>query len=452
MKKIYVYILSIFIVMATFSCSEWLDVKPQTESEIDAMFSNQIGFKDALTGCYIRLKSQELYGKRLSWGDVEYFAQIWEPEEEKTSEQLSIFNWKDSDVEDITKSIFSNMYKVIGETNLILEHIDNRKSVFKDEKLFALIKGEAIGIRAYCHFDLLRLFGPMPTETTDDNILPYVKVLQKEKHKHIPYIEYVSLLKQDINDALALLKTSDPQVVKNTSSDNYFKNRNVRINYYALIALKARVHLWLGEEEECLVCCNQILDSKKYKLGDAESFNNFDYSFSGEHLSAVYEYDLSVIATENFTKKGNLERNREHIELLYPERSTDIRYISLWKDFEGSAGSPKCTLIKYHQSEESNKVVNQIPLIRLSEIYFMAMECGKFEIFKEYANSRDITAEEFETKEAMRARLIDEYAREFCGEGQLFYQYKRWNLKNIRWYTRDMTKENYVMPIPVEEF
>lgn len=41
--------------------------------------------------------------------------------------------------------------------------------------MYKLIKGEALGLRAFCHLDLLRLYGPIPGKQTDKKILSYAE-------------------------------------------------------------------------------------------------------------------------------------------------------------------------------------------------------------------------------------------------------------------------------------
>ena len=54
MKRIIYYILSGCLLLGT-GCSNWLDVKPSTRVEQEEMFSTEDGFKNTLTGVYIKL-------------------------------------------------------------------------------------------------------------------------------------------------------------------------------------------------------------------------------------------------------------------------------------------------------------------------------------------------------------------------------------------------------------
>jgi len=54
----------IVLLMLTASCSDWLDVRPDTEIKEEVLFSTEEGYKSALTGIYKRMAKQELYGRQ----------------------------------------------------------------------------------------------------------------------------------------------------------------------------------------------------------------------------------------------------------------------------------------------------------------------------------------------------------------------------------------------------
>ena len=54
MKNIYLYLL-IPVALIFTSCNKWLDIQPELEMRQTAMFESEQGFKDVLTGAYIRM-------------------------------------------------------------------------------------------------------------------------------------------------------------------------------------------------------------------------------------------------------------------------------------------------------------------------------------------------------------------------------------------------------------
>ena len=66
MRKLY-YLAACLLALCT-SCSDWLDVKPKTNVEEEDLFKNEQGFKEALTGIYIKMSETQLYGRELTYG------------------------------------------------------------------------------------------------------------------------------------------------------------------------------------------------------------------------------------------------------------------------------------------------------------------------------------------------------------------------------------------------
>ena len=74
MKRILLYI-TLFATLSLASCNDWLDVKPETQTDEKICSSRFPGLKNALTACYIKLNSKNLYGLSLTITDIEFMAQ-----------------------------------------------------------------------------------------------------------------------------------------------------------------------------------------------------------------------------------------------------------------------------------------------------------------------------------------------------------------------------------------
>ena len=178
---------------------------------LEEMYADQQGFQDALTGAYLELKNSSAYGTELMYGTIEYLAQHWDYTAESIQEKISQFNYIDDNVQNRFTLIYTQLYKIILSVNAILEQIDAKQDVF-EPGMYEIIKGECLAMRAYCHFDLLRLFGPMPTRTTASKILPYVTKVGIEYNTHHSYQEFTELLENDLTDAGKLLYPFDPVI------------------------------------------------------------------------------------------------------------------------------------------------------------------------------------------------------------------------------------------------
>jgi hypothetical protein len=163
MKKIKYIVLGAISLFATTSCDKYLTVNPKTQMTQDLLFSAQDGFKDALTGVYIQFKSNTTYGQNLTMTTMEQLVSNWDVTTNSTEQKLGLFNYTDASVDGLMTSIYTQQYKVISSINAILAQIDVNKDILTTPGLYELIKGECLALRAYCHFDILRIWGPVPS-------------------------------------------------------------------------------------------------------------------------------------------------------------------------------------------------------------------------------------------------------------------------------------------------
>ena len=146
MRKIK-YILGFCFLLLFTACNDWLDVKPLGQVEEEKMFEDEKGFLQTLTGTYTLLNAESAYGEELTLGMVDEIVHYW-----NEISKFYDFNYRDSEVEGRLASTWQQMYKAIANTNLVLKNLEGKQP--GDLENFNLIKGEALGLRAYIHLDL----------------------------------------------------------------------------------------------------------------------------------------------------------------------------------------------------------------------------------------------------------------------------------------------------------
>jgi hypothetical protein len=121
-------------------------------------------------------------------------------------------------------------------------------------------------------------------------------------------------------------------------------------------------------------------------------------------------------------------------------------------------------LLKYNQRNATsmsslNLLLNKqvMPMLRLSEMYLIAMEtCNNLDeinrLYAPYRIARDIASVTFATEQEVMDMIEKEYRREFFGEGQMFAFYKRHNATSMLWSDRTISETNYIIPLPTTEF
>jgi len=163
---------------ALTSCSEWLDVRSETEAKEENLFEKAGGFKEALTGIYMTLASQDAYGLRLTMTTTEALAAVWlctDYDYNANLYYLRQHDYANDYAKDDLKAVYNKLFYAITQTNILLKNIDENGGVLdSDPVLKAVIRGEAHALRAYCQFDLLRLFGQIPDGKGQRRVrLPY---------------------------------------------------------------------------------------------------------------------------------------------------------------------------------------------------------------------------------------------------------------------------------------
>ena len=113
--------------------------------------------------------------------------------------------------------------------------------------------------------------------------------------------------------------------------------------------------------------------------------------------------------------------------------------------------------VKLYQKNLTNSYyAGRVPVIRLPEIYYMAAECYASQgdarkamellnVVREkrglYTPLTDLTAEQ------VQEEIKKEYRKEFLGEGEIFYYYKRMGVQSIQNF-EEMTDADYLLPYP----
>lgn len=485
MKKIKYIVLGMIGLLSATSCDKYLTVYPRTQMTQDVLFSTQNGFKDALTGVYIQLKSNTIYGMNLTMTVMEQLISNWDVTTNALDQKLGLFNYTDATVDGTMASIYSQEYKVISSINAILAQIDDNKDQFTTPGLYEMIKGECLALRAYCHFDLLRIWGPIPSLVpATASMPPYVTTLSKDPNPLIPYPQFQAALLKDLKDAETLLKGVDPLVSYSlldmgrpgsltvttfNPSDTYFAYRYLRMNYYAVKALQARANLWFNNKTDAYAAAKVVIaavnpdGSSKFRLGTSADMTAKDYSLVNEHIFGIYDFSLSTKYTNNFGN-GTLKKGTTATTVtsqLYGSTGTDIREVNLWVLITQPNQAKTNICQKYNVPTTAGTGfadLNRIPLLRLSEMYFIAIETTTDSneaqtLWAAFRTARNITVTALPTDPLqIQASLLTEYRKEFVAEGQSFFAYKRLNAPkpSVLWVPAAATP-NYLFPMPKTE-
>ncbi|MBL1411214.1 RagB/SusD family nutrient uptake outer membrane protein [Sphingobacterium faecale] len=454
--------------MALTSCNKWLEVKPSDRVTEDNTFSTPQTFKKALNGIYIELNKDEVYGKALSCEYIDILAQYYPINQESTSnKELAQYNFTSAGNMARAEKIWGTQYNLIANTNLIIRNSEKRREVLSDD-YYALIKGEALALRAMLHFDLFRLFGPVYTKENTEARLPYYTDYVLDVNPTLPSNEFLAQVISDLKDALELLK-EDPIIQYGPAgdkSDSFKQYRTLRLNYYAVKALLARVYLYAKENTLALELAKEVMGvQEKWFPWVKPEVASANRVFSSELLFSLQNNKVNNNFTSLFDGKNvqatNLLIPKEYVVLqLFNYQRHDYRYLANLQNSVLIGSNNHKVFSKYEKISDS--LENQlIPMIRMSEVFYIAAETEPvltegLKHLNKVRNNRGIASSSSDRFYFPDQLLTSEYTREFWGEGQLFYFFKRRNVKEIQdphdeWSKVSMKNANYVVPIPEGE-
>jgi hypothetical protein len=91
------------------ACNDWLNIEPKSELRTDKMFEEELGFKNALSGVYIKLATNNLYSKNLTMSSIEDLANLWKTYPNSIPKHFNNYDYDDLNVKRIVQQIYGDM-------------------------------------------------------------------------------------------------------------------------------------------------------------------------------------------------------------------------------------------------------------------------------------------------------------------------------------------------------
>ena len=435
MKKLINKSIILSLVVALTACNDWLNVSPKTDMKAEDLFSTEAGFRDALIGVYALMATSNLYGKNLSYGYLDVLAQYYTSPRSNTStgyehnlKNAAAYNYTESDEESRILSIWSSHFSAIANINQALLFIDENRDVFTSEDIHHIYKGEFLALRALLHFNVLRLFAPSPMMDNQNGLnafaIPYVEQYTNIAQPQLTVKEVLEKIVKDLLTAKNLMK--EREIFNEFDSSSPMYKRNQRMNYYAVTALLARVYLYENEKTLALTEVKEI-------IGEVDGENPTSYTLTTSGATATNPmfqseliFTLDVQKLKDLSESYFSETSLSDVLLVSEKgKQTIFTASGLESDFRSSWLTATSNGKEYILTKYNN--MNYIPLFKLSELFLIAAECADGEdaywYLNQLRNHRGLSSIEH-TKD-IESYIYQEYRREFLGEGQLFFYYKR---------------------------
>ncbi len=437
MKKLRYLLYILFLPVLLSSCNKWLDVQPEDKLTEEQIYSSRQGIAEVLNALYLKLGSNNLYGQNLTLDKLDLFAQRYHAYASNSKYYSYIhYDYNEETVKGDISNIWEGLYDVIGNANQFLANLKKYPGILSaaQEEQYT---GEALAIRSLAYFDLLRLFGPVYAQNPTAKSIPYYRTIGAVVGDFLPADQVLQYILEDLDQAITYLG-KDP-IINQNGTDNY---NSYRLNLYATLVLKARALMWRGtvaDKAQALVLAKQVIaNAAKFPWVTHASITgssaDADRIFSTEILFGTFNSKLYDLQNSLFSSSISELRilstgPGNYVETVYEGNQGDYRFVYLWPYPSGGAVTFR-TFIKYQDMSTTTLTRRfTIPLIKLSEVYYIAAESETDPVQAlTYLNTvrqkRNLLVD-ITNYANFRSELTKEYLKEFYGEGQLWYYYKR---------------------------
>ncbi|PTN05928.1 RagB/SusD family nutrient uptake outer membrane protein [Mangrovibacterium marinum] len=458
------------LALSMASCSDYFDVSPKSQILTDEHFSRESGFYDQLTGVYSEMATGALYGREMTFGLAEVLSQNYDMDATNTYRYAAQYDYENSGVKSRINNVWSTAYNCIANLNVMLEYYNTVDSTIFTANHYNLYRGEALGLRAFLHFELLKAFSPSPASNAQALAVPYVTAYDPSITPQKTVDETMDLIIADLEDAVSYLQTDSLRI--GDSPYSFSEERHYFFNYYAAKQTLARAYLWKGDLTNAAEVAEEVITD--YEDGNSSPAGWVHFT----QVQGPPNDQVNRLYTPELVFRLNIPDMLDYVDAYFTEEAGANSFYfteeSLDKIFEKSSkglGNDFRSLFgfqydgenqylwKYHQYDDFK---DMMPVIRKSEIYYIAAEAEKetnparaVELLNEVRSYRNISTDnelpESLTATEIQEEIFKEYRKEFLGEGQLFFYYKRLNIGTIEGSSVAANNAVYVWPMPDNE-
>jgi len=441
MKKMKFIITTLFAtLLLSVSCDDFLDITPDGQVKRDPLLSTPEGIEDAMYGVYSQLRSPSLYGEELYFSALEILSQTMWCYGSTGVTAMSEYKWDHSSVQGVMEAVWTAMYKNISNVNSVLDAPLVAGAI---EYPYTIYRGEALGLRAFMHFDLVRLFAEQYTVNPEADGIPYATEFSLNTPDFEPLAKNYEHIIADLTEAESLL--ADEAMYENES--NFMLDRQIHFNLYAVQATLARVYLTMGNNDmaaeyalKVIAAGKQTLKEKTEVVNDLAGVLSVKETIFGLYYPGFYTNVNGKL--QQVTSYYSLDLRSDFMELYEKDAAgLDFRTMAYFSE-SGIGDNVKYRLCKFTDIYEMNNMVSSRPahliqgvnLIRLPEMYYIAAEAllasdydKALQLYNDVRVHRGL--DPLEVEKTLTVELLNEERyKEMIGEGQTYFNFKRQNL------------------------
>lgn len=446
-----------------FGCAK-LNTDPYDSATEKSIFLSAESLEASVLGCYDAMQSTEYYGRNFIILQ-EIYSDNAKLSSLNTGQFSDLYSLQVSRGNKTIESIWETGYSIIAHCNSILSSIDSVKNITPIQA--QKINGEALAIRSLIYFDLVRLFAQTYTFS---NTAIAKNADSKGGHTGIPLVlnktDRQNLSAPDTKSVNEIYSQIISDLVRADSLLSQGTFSRHRLNTQSIHALLAQIYLTQKKYDLALNYCESVIESQQFSLVDRNSFlNNWNSDNSSEIV-----FSISMTATD-YLGTNSLAHilSPEGYGAIVPSEDLTSIYSSWDMRLEFFQKRAETFCNKYSGTNNILGLDN-IPIIRISEMYLIQAECFaqkalKTPGFTSFAQESLLTIAQRSdstifainsTGTDLLEDIYTEYRKEFAFEGTRFFQLKRIESSIVRTdcsETCDLTypDKKFAFPLPLHE-
>jgi len=293
--------LLVVLAMVFTSCDDYLDVMPDSRTELDSEEKIKRLLASAYPS-YLYVYPTEMYSDNTDWRDAGDYTS-------NNITQEELFEWKDVTEDtgsDSPQSFWSDSYSSISAANHALRAIEE----FGNPRSLQAQRGEALLVRAYNHFNLVNVFGKHYSEKTSETDLgvPYATEPERTVNPHYErqtVAEVYRLIEKDLLEGLPLI------------DDNEYTVPKYHFNRRAANAFAVRFYLYSRNYDKVIEHANALLGNNPQEmLRNMQEFTTMtsDFQLRAKHyVKMEHNANLLVATLSNYIYQfGNYSSGKKY--------------------------------------------------------------------------------------------------------------------------------------------
>ena len=354
MKK---YIITILVLVVTItSCDNKLDTFPTSTVAAEQAFRNEGDFTNAIRGAYLRLLTGAYYDGSMQSRDI-LSDNLLISREGRFSQQQT-HDW----LYDRNSGSFHTIsaYAIVRNVNSVLANLDNvEDGAFKDN-----IRAEALALRALAHFDIIKFYGEIPTQSASSNAslgMPYILTsdINELPSRDLTIAEFYQKIVEDLTTSASLINTS---------------NGVYQMGADAVNGILANVYLHMGDMPAAVTAANKVTTPVANRANFTGIWNDSDKDGVIFALRNDDVTEIGVGVAYSQTAGGIKDEYVPDFTFYQLYEATDIRKSAyfLTSDFEGNSYNH---VIKWYSSVIATGLGNVDPkILRAAEVMLIKAE------------------------------------------------------------------------------